>query len=97
MTVREAATQLGIGESTVYALCKARKLSHKRIGARGRGKIVIEPADIEAFNAACRVEMAGAGERLESTMPARASRPVIPDRLAQLRAARRAAPSGRRP
>lgn len=59
MTVPEAAEFLGVKESTVYELVALRKLAHYRVGARGRGKIVLERADVEAFKASCRVEPEG--------------------------------------
>jgi excisionase family DNA binding protein len=40
LTVKEAATRMGISSATVYALCTARQLRHSRVGL-GRGKIVI--------------------------------------------------------
>lgn len=55
LSVREAAEALGVSETTVRALCSAGRLAHHRVGARGRGKIVIGAADVESFLAGCRV------------------------------------------
>jgi excisionase family DNA binding protein len=42
-TVKEVAKELRVSVATVYAMCAARKLTHRRVGV-GRGKILI-PSD----------------------------------------------------
>ncbi len=51
MTVAEASKKLGISRSEMYRLIHDRRISHYRIG----GKIVLLPADLDAFLADCRV------------------------------------------
>ena len=55
MTVREAAQQLELSTSEIYALCRARLLRHCRFG-KGRGRIRIEPSDLALYRASCVVE-----------------------------------------
>lgn len=55
MTVREAAKRLELSTSEVYALCRARLLRHCRFGI-GRGKIMIQEADLELYRQSCVVE-----------------------------------------
>jgi excisionase family DNA binding protein len=78
MTVAEAAKYLEVAPSTVYALCKARKLAHHRVG-RGRGAIRLEAADLDAYRAAGRVEAEDAG-----TLPI-SRRPRSPDPMEKFR------------
>lgn len=59
LTPRQAATKIGCSVATVYILCDAKRLGHYRVGA-GRGKILIDEQDIEAFLASCKVEAAPA-------------------------------------
>jgi excisionase family DNA binding protein len=54
-TVREAAEWLQVTPSTVYALCRARKLAHERVGLH-RGVIRIAESDLTEFRSLCRVE-----------------------------------------
>lgn len=56
MTVEAAAKYLEIGTSTLYALVEQGRIAHYRIGARGRGKIHFDRADLDEFKRACRVE-----------------------------------------
>lgn len=56
MTVDETATRLKVSTSTVYALCKTGQLPCYRIGANGRGKVLIDEADVESFLAASRAK-----------------------------------------
>ena len=56
MTIKEAASQLGVSESKVYRLCESRQLSHYRIGDR----YSVTPAQLEAFRESCLVEAAPA-------------------------------------
>jgi excisionase family DNA binding protein len=48
LTVKEAATRIGISSATVYALCTARQLRHSRVGL-GRGKIVISDEAVAEY------------------------------------------------
>lgn len=56
LTVKEAAARARLSKSLVYELCRAGRLKHFRVGVRGRGKILIAPADLDALLAECRVE-----------------------------------------
>src|SRR5262245_14304821 len=47
-TVLEAADKMKVSSSTVYALCRANRLTHTRVGV-GRGVIRISDEDIEAY------------------------------------------------
>lgn len=55
LTVKEAAPLLGLSPASVYALCTAKKLRHRRVGA-GEGKIVIPPDAIEEYLARSTVD-----------------------------------------
>jgi excisionase family DNA binding protein len=48
MTVKEAATRLGVSTATIYALCAGRKLRHVRVGV-ARGLIRISESDIDEY------------------------------------------------
>jgi excisionase family DNA binding protein len=62
ITIRKAAERAGVSVALVYAWCEERRLSHFRLGAKGkRGKILIEEADLDAFLRECRVEAGEAG------------------------------------
>lgn len=53
----EAARRLGISMTSLYALCKARRLAHHRVGSgKGRGIYVFQPSDVVSYLASCRVE-----------------------------------------
>jgi excisionase family DNA binding protein len=52
LTVREAADRLGISRSKAYDLIAAGEVPHYRIGRR----VLVDPADVEAFRARCRGE-----------------------------------------
>jgi excisionase family DNA binding protein len=51
LSVRQAASFLGISASKVYELAAARRIVHFRIG----GKILFEEADLRAYRESCRV------------------------------------------
>ena len=56
LSVREAARHAGVSESLIYQLCDERRLPHYRPGGKGkRGKILIDPRDLDAFMASCRI------------------------------------------
>ncbi len=58
MTVSDAAKLLEVKDSTVYDLCSKKLLAHHRIGT-GRGKIVIDSADVAEYKRSRRVEASG--------------------------------------
>lgn len=64
MTPQQAADRIGVSRSLVYALIAEGRLRCIRVGRRGRrGKIVIEPSDVDELIAALREECrAGADE-----------------------------------
>lgn len=76
MTVQEAADRLGVGQSTVYSLCRTRKLGHCRVGLR-RGTIRITPEDLDAYLASVRVEPGD----VKADPVRRQRKPAIPDIL----------------
>jgi excisionase family DNA binding protein len=46
----EAARQAGVSVQLIYRWCQERRLAHYRCGGRGRrGRILIDPADLDAF------------------------------------------------
>lgn len=47
ITVKQAATRLGVSKSLIYQLCAIGKLPHYRVGI-GRGTIRIEERDLDA-------------------------------------------------
>lgn len=51
-TVKQAAQNLGISASLVYALCAAGRIRYERYGL-GRGTIRIPPEAIEEFRQGC--------------------------------------------
>lgn len=67
MSVKEAASIMGITPPAVYDLCRSGRLAHYRMGTKG-GCIKISASDLEAYVAACRVE---AGARHEQPEPLR--------------------------
>lgn len=56
LTVRQAADHLKVDISTLYRLCKARKIRHRRIGT-GSGRIVFTAADLASYMESCVVEV----------------------------------------
>ncbi len=57
LTVKEAAGRAGVSSALVYEWCDERRLAHYRVGGVGkRGKILIEPADLDVFMASLKVE-----------------------------------------
>lgn len=56
LTVKQAAVRAGVSSALVYAWCEERRLAHYRCGGQGRrGKILIDPADLDAFMESCKV------------------------------------------
>lgn len=48
LCVRQVAEQLGVAETTVYAMCQQKRLRHFRVGT-GRGTIRIREEDLAEF------------------------------------------------
>jgi excisionase family DNA binding protein len=56
LSPKECAQRAGVSVALVYQLCDERRLTHYRVGGRGRrGKILIDPEDLEAFLESCKV------------------------------------------
>jgi excisionase family DNA binding protein len=72
VNVRQAAEQLEVSPSLVYALCARGKLGHHRVGL-GRGAIRITDDDVRAYRDATRVE--ARADRPAVRAPARAPAP----------------------
>jgi excisionase family DNA binding protein len=50
LTVKQAAGRAGVSPALVYRWCDERRLPHYRCGGRGRrGRILIDPVDLDAF------------------------------------------------
>jgi excisionase family DNA binding protein len=50
ISVKQAAVQTGLSPQLIYLWCEERRLPHYRLGGRGRrGRILINPADLDAF------------------------------------------------
>jgi excisionase family DNA binding protein len=50
LTVKQAAEWKGLSAQLIYLWCEERRLPHYRLGGRGRrGRILIDPADLDAF------------------------------------------------
>lgn len=57
LTVKEAASRLRVSKSLVYEWCKDRRLSHVRLGKRGkRGRILIRSDDLDRLMKEQQVE-----------------------------------------
>jgi excisionase family DNA binding protein len=56
LTVAEAAETTRLSKSLLYELCRLGKLKHYRVGARGKGRILIAPDDLDTLMRDCRVE-----------------------------------------
>lgn len=54
LSVAEAAAELGCSPGTVYGLCRAKLLTHSRVGI-GRGTIRIERGALAEYKARCVV------------------------------------------
>lgn len=75
MTVREAAERLTPSRSEMYALIRAGRVAHYRVGL-GRGRVTLDEADLEAYRQSCRVEAVPEGRGRAATVP---RPPLIPD------------------
>src|SRR5205823_4849997 len=61
LTPKEAAERAGVSVSLIYQWCDERRLAHYRVGGDGRrGKILIAPADLDAFMDSLKVVAGGA-------------------------------------
>lgn len=57
LTPKQAAERAGVSPSLVYTWCAEGRLAHYRLGAEGRrGRIMIDPTDLERLMAECRKE-----------------------------------------
>lgn len=66
LTVKQAAERANVSTALVYQWCNERRLPHYRLGGKGRrGKLLIDPADLDAFMRSLRVE-----EETASSAPA---------------------------
>lgn len=55
MTVKEAATKARVSPSLIYVWVKEKRLACFRMGSAGRrGRILIDPADLEVVITECR-------------------------------------------
>ena len=52
LTAEEAADQLGVNVNTIYRLCHARQICHRKPGK----KYLFTREDLEAYLASCKVE-----------------------------------------
>jgi excisionase family DNA binding protein len=60
LTVKQAAERAGVSPALVYRWCQEQRLVHYRLGGQGRrGKILIDPADLDAFLKSLKVEAGG--------------------------------------
>ncbi len=60
LSPKQAAERVGVSPSLVYDWCRDQLLAHYRFGAKGRrGRILIAPADLDAFMRQCRVDRHG--------------------------------------
>lgn len=56
LTPQQAAERLGVSRSLIFQLCREQRLTHYRVGGRGkRGRILIDEADLDALLTECRV------------------------------------------
>ena len=66
LTVKEAGKFAGVSPALIYQWCQEQRLVHYRFGTQGkRGKILIDPKDLEQFMRECRVERHGLLDDLE--------------------------------
>ncbi len=74
LSVKEAAERVGVSPALVYQWCDERRLAHFRFGGRGRrGKILIDPADLDAFLLTQKVTPRPPGDDGEFRHPRRPS------------------------
>ena len=68
LTIREAATALGVSQALVYALCAARRIRHQRHGLK-RGAIRISEDALREYEARCTVDVGEVAVQEEVTVP----------------------------
>jgi hypothetical protein len=69
-TVKQAAASKGLSPQLIYLWCQERRLSHFRLGGRGRrGRILIDPADLDAFLTTLKVTPRPPGDDEEFRHP----------------------------
>lgn len=57
LTPKQAAEHEGVSTSLIYRWCDEGRLPHYRLGAEGRrGRILIDPDDLDVFMRGCRQE-----------------------------------------
>jgi excisionase family DNA binding protein len=57
LTVKEAGEHAGVSQALIYQWCHEQRLPHYRFGTEGkRGKILVDPEDLDRFMQECRVE-----------------------------------------
>ncbi len=57
LTPKQAAAKAGVSASLIYTWCAEQRLAHFRLGAEGRrGRILIDPDDLEKLIKECRKE-----------------------------------------
>jgi excisionase family DNA binding protein len=57
LTVKEAGESAGVSPALIYQWCQEKRLAHYRFGTEGkRGKILIDPKDLDKLMKECRVE-----------------------------------------
>src|SRR5437762_2678778 len=66
ITPQKAGETVGVSPALIYRWCQEQRLPHYRCGGEGkRGKILIDPGDLDEFMRACRVEPHGLLDDLE--------------------------------
>jgi len=56
LSIKQAAERACVSPAMIYQWCSEKRLPHFRFGGKGRrGKILIDPADLESFLASCKV------------------------------------------
>ena len=57
LTVKEAGEYASVSPALIYQWCQEQRLAHYRFGTEGkRGKILIDPKDLDRLMQECRVE-----------------------------------------
>lgn len=56
LSIKAASEKYPLSKSLLYELCKQGRLKHYRVGARGRGKILVDETDLEELLQSCRVD-----------------------------------------
>jgi excisionase family DNA binding protein len=73
-SVKQAAAAKGVSTQLIYLWCEERRLPHYRLGGRGRrGRILIDPADLDEFMETLKVTPSPPGDDGEFRHPRRPS------------------------